>query len=414
MKKCVINLLIVAGIILAPTVGAAQEAGDKKAGDQKAKVSDDVVRIGVLTSFTGPYAALAGKGSVVAVKMAVEDFGGEVLGKPIEVVKADHQNKAAIGASKAREWFTVGGVDMITELNNSAVALAVNQVAADVEEVIMVNGSSDVELTGKACTKYTVHYSYNGYSLAQGTAKTIVKNGGKSWFFLTVNFAFGQDLQRVVADVVKKHGGKVVGTVYHKLGASDLSSGVLQAAGSGAEVIALATTGPDAVQAARTISEFGLADEHTIAGLLLWIQDVHSLGLELGQGLILTNSFYWDMNEQTRAFAKEFKERTGMMPNMGHAGDYSATLSYLKAVKAAGTDQSDAVMDKLKSLPIDDGLFEGYIRKDGQFVHEMYVWEVKSPEESKYPYDYLELVKTIPGEEAFKPLSEHDKCSFLD
>lgn len=398
--------LTAVGLVLAASAAQVQSV-------QAQSVSDDVVRIGVLTEFTGVYSHLAGRGSVEAVKMAVADFGGTVLGKPVEVVEADHQNQADIGAAKAREWFDVGGVDMITELNNSGVALAVNQIAGEKGKIAIINGSSDLELTNEACTPYTIHYAYDGYALAHGTGLDLVKSGGDKWFFLTVDFAFGTSLEDAVTEVVKANGGEVMGSVRHQLGTSDYSSGVIQAQASGANVIGLATTGPDAVSAAKAAAEFGLTDSMRLAGLLLWIQDVDSLGLDLGQGMQLTNAFYWDRDDETRAFSKRYFDIMGGMPNMTQAADYSATLSYLKAVQAAGTDDADAVMAQMKTMTFDDMFAKNAtLREDGRFMHDIYIYEVKSPQESKYDWDYLKPVRTIPADVAFQPLSE-SRCSFV-
>lgn len=381
------------------------------ASAQQAKgLSDDVVRIGVLTDMSGIYTDLAGKGALEAVKMAAEDFGGTILGKPIDVVYADHQNKADIGATKAREWFDVGGVDMINDLANSGVALAVANVAKEKKRHIIVNGSSNMGITNQVCSPYAVHYAYDAYSLAQGTGQSVVENGGDSWFFLTVDFAFGIGLEQQVSDVVRAAKGRVVGAARHPLAASDFSSFVLQAQASKAKIIGIASTGADATNVIKAAAEFGLTKDQKLAALLLWINDVHALGLKTAQGLLLTNAWYWDMNAETRAFSKRYFERVGKMPNMSQAADYSSTLHYLNAVKAAGTDDADAVSVKMREMPINDMFAKnGRIRVDGRMTHDMYLWEVKTPAESKAPWDYLKLVKTIPAEEAFQPL-EKSSC----
>lgn len=374
---------------------------------QPGAISGDVVRIGVLTDMSGVYTDLAGKGSVEAVKMAVEDFGGKVLGKPIEVIFADHQNKADIGANKAREWFDTGGVDMINDLNNSGVALAVAAIAKEKKRHIIVNGSSNVGITNQMCSPYAVHYAYDAYSLAQGTGQTIVEQGGDTWFFLTVDFAFGLGLEQQVSDIVRAAKGRVVGAARHPLGTTDYSSYILQAQASKAKIVGIASTGSDATNAIKAAKEFGLTKGQRLAALLLWINDVHALGLSTAEGLLLTNAWYWDMSDESRAFSKRYFDRVGSMPNMSQAGDYSSTLHYLRAVQAAGTDDPDTVSVKMRELPISDMFTKkGYIRVDGRMIHDMYLWEIKSPAESKYPWDYLKLVKIIPGEQAFMPLDK--------
>lgn len=388
-----------AASVVAAGVGSAQA--------QSGTLSNDVVRIGVLTDVSGVYADISGKGAVEAVKMAVEDFGGKVFGKNIEVVFADHQNKADVGAAKAREWFDTGGVDMINDLANSGVALAVAGVAKEKKRHVIVNNASNVGVTNAQCSPYAVHYAYDAYSLAHGTGKTIAEGGGDTWFFLTVDFAFGIGLEQQVSDVVRAAKGRVVGAARHPLGTTDFSSYVLQAQASKAKIIGLASTGNDTINAIKAAQEFGVTKNQKLAALLLWIQDVHSLGLQTAQGLQLTNAWYWDMNDESRAFARRFQQRVGHMPNMAHAGDYSSTLHYLKSVQAAGSDDPDAVSAKMRELTINDMFTKnGKIRADGRMVHDMYLWEVKSPAESKGPWDYLKPVKTIPGEQAFMPLSQ--------
>jgi branched-chain amino acid transport system substrate-binding protein len=385
------------------TAGLSAQA---QAPNTTGTLSNDVLRIGVLTDISGVYADISGKGAVEAVKMAVEDFGGKMFGKNIEVVSADHQNKADVGAAKAREWYD-GGVDMINDLANSGVALAVAGVAKEKKRHAIVNNASNVGVTNAQCSPYTVHYTYDAYSLAHGTGKTIAEGGGDTWFFLTVDFAFGIGLEQQVSDVVRANKGRVVGAARHPLGTTDFSSYVLQAQASKAKIIGLASTGNDTINAIKAANEFGVTKNQKLAALLLWIQDVHSLGLPVGQGLQLTNAWYWDMNDESRAFAKRYMQRVGQMPNMAHAGDYSSTLHYLKAVQAARTDDPDAVSAKMRELPINDMFAKnGKIRVDGRMMHDMYLWEVKKPSESKYAWDYLKPVKTIPAEQAFMPLSQ--------
>ncbi|RZJ26471.1 MAG: ABC transporter substrate-binding protein [Haliea sp.] len=389
----------------AATVVAA--AGVGVAHAQDGKLSNDVLRIGVLTDISGVYADISGKGAVEAVKMAVEDFGGKMFGKPIDVVFADHQNKADVGAAKAREWYDSGNVDMINDLANSGVALAVAGVAKEKKRHAIVNNASNVGVTNAQCSPYTVHYAYDAYSLANGTGRSIVEGGGDTWFFLTVDFAFGIGLEQQVGDVVRANKGRVVGAARHPLGTTDFSSYVLQAQASKAKIIGLASTGNDTINAIKAANEFGVTKNQKLAALLLWINDVHALGLPTAQGLQLTNAWYWDMNDESRAFARRYLQRVGQMPNMAHAGDYSSTMHYLKAVQAARSDDPDAVSAKMREMPINDMFAKnGKIRVDGRMVHDMYLWEVKSPAESKYAWDYLKLIKTISGEQAFMPLSQ--------
>jgi branched-chain amino acid transport system substrate-binding protein len=398
-----LKLWAAASVVAAASVGVAQAQTA-----QQGKLSNDVLRIGVLTDISGVYADISGKGAVEAVKMAVEDFGGKMFGKPIEVVFADHQNKADVGAAKAREWYDSGNVDMINDLANSGVALAVAGVAKEKKRHAIVNNASNVGVTNAQCSPYAVHYTYDAYALANGTGKAIVEGGGDTWFFLTVDFAFGIGLEQQVGDVVRNAKGRVVGAARHPLGTTDFSSYVLQAQASKAKIIGLASTGNDTINAIKAANEFGLTKNQKLAALLLWIQDVHALGLPTAQGLQLTNAWYWDMNDETRAFAKRYQQRVGgQMPNMAHAGDYSSTMHYLKAVQAAGSDDPYAVSAKMRELPINDMFAKGgKIREDGRMVHDMYLWQVKTPAESRYPWDYLKLVKTIPGEQAFMPLAQ--------
>lgn len=376
------------------------------AGRAMAQQAVQPVRIGVLTDMSGIYSDLAGMGAVEAVRMAVEDHGGRVLGRPIEVIHADHQNKPDVGAARGREWFDTGGVSLIADLSNSAVALALAGLAKEKRRHIIVNGSSNMGLTNQACSPYTVHYAYDAYSLAHGTGKAIVENGGDSWFFVTVDFAFGHGLEKQVGDVVQAAGGRVLGSARHPLNNNDYSSFMLQAQASGAKVIGVASTGSDAVNAIKAAREFGNTRTQKVAALLLWINDVHSLGLETAQGLLLTNAWYWDMNDEARAFGQKFHARVGRMPNMSQAGDYSSTRHWLRAVDAVGSEDPDAISAKMRELPIRDMFTaDGRIREDGRMVHDMYLWEVKSPAESKGTWDLLKPVKTIPAAQAFQPLS---------
>jgi branched-chain amino acid transport system substrate-binding protein len=373
------------------------------------RISDGVVKIGLLLDMTSLYADITGEGTVAAVKMAVEDFGGKVLGKPVEVVYADHFNKPDVASSKAREWFDTDHVDAILDVAASAPALAVAEIARTKNRIVVFNGPGSAALTNEKCTPVTVHYTYDTYALANVTAKAVVENGGDSWFFLTADYAFGYALQKNVTDVVLAHGGKVLGAVKHPLNATDFSSFLLSAQSSGARIIGLANAGGDTINSIKAAKEFGIttAGKQHLAGLLVFINDIHALGLATTQGLLLTAGFYWDLNPETRAFARRFFERTKKMPNMSQAGAYSSTMHYLKAVQAAGTDETAAVMAKMKSTPIHDFFArDGRIREDGRMVHDMYLFQVKSPAESKGAWDYYTLKATVPGEQAFTPLAK--------
>ena len=374
----------------------------------QSKVSDNVVRIGVLTDLSGQFSHESGKGAVTAVQMAVEDFGGKVLGVPIDVISADHLNKPDIAISKAREWFDTQKVDMIANLVNSAVALGVAGVAKEKNRIAIVTTSGSSRLTNDGCTPNSIHYAYDTWSLANGTAKALLDGGLDTWFFLTADYAFGHALELDAGNLIKANDGKVVGSVRYPMETVDHSSFLLRAQGSKAKVIALAGSGMSFVNAVKSAREFGVSrGNQTIAGLLVWINDVHSLGLETAQGMLLTNGFYWDRDEETRAWSRRFFDRMKRMPNMGDAGDYSSTMHYLKSIQAAGTDDATAVMAKMKETPINDFFAKGgVIRPDGRMVHDMYVYEVKSPAESKYPWDYYKLRATIPAKQAFRPLAD--------
>lgn len=379
------------------------------------KISDEVVKIGVLTDMSGQFSHEAGDGSVTAVKMAVEDFGGTILGKPIEVIVADHQNRNEVAIAKAREWYDVGKVDMIANLINSSIALAVTNVAQEKNRIAIVNGSGSSRLTGDSCTPNSIHYAYDTYALAQGTGKALIKEGLNSWYFLTADYAFGHALEGDTANVVKANNGTVIGSIRYPIDTADHSSFLLQAQASKAKVVAVAGSGTTFINAVKSAKDFGLTDggKQTIAGLLVWITDIDSMGLTTAQGLVLTNGFYWDRDEETRAFSKKFFAKMKRMPHMGDAGDYSSTMHYLNAIKAAGTDDAKTVMAKMREMPVNDFFAKnGRVREDGRFIHDMYVYEVKKPSESKYPWDYYKLRATIPGDEAFRPLSE-SKCPLV-
>jgi branched-chain amino acid transport system substrate-binding protein len=374
-----------------------------------AQISDGVIRIGVLNDQSSLYADLAGQGSVVAARMAVEDFGAEKKGMKVEIVSADHQNKADVGSAIARQWYDVDKVDAIVDVPNSGVALAVNQITRDKGKALLVSGAATADLTGKACSPNTIHWTYDTWALANGTGNAIVKTGGDTWFFITADYAFGHALERDVEAVVLKNGGKVLGKVRHPLNTADFSSFLLQAQSSKAKIVGLANAGGDTTNAIKQAAEFGIVKGgQSLAGLLVFITDVHGLGLPTAQGLIFTETFYWDQNEKTRAFGKRFAERDkGIHPTMIHAGVYSAVTHYLKAVEALKSDDGTKVIAKMKEMPTDDPLFgKGSIRADGRKIHPAYLVEVKKPAESKAPWDYYKIRATIPADQAFRPLDQ--------
>lgn len=383
---------------------------------QDMKISDDLVRLGILTDLNGPFADITGPGSAAAIQMAIDDFGGQVLGKKIELVVADHQNKADIASSKAREWFDTGKVDAIMDVAVSAPALAVLEIAKQKQKVIIFNGPGLDRLTNDLCMPSTVHYVYDTYALANVTASAITQRGGKDWFFVTADYAFGHSLQEQASAVVTAQGGKVLGAAKHPIGATDFASFLLSAQNSKAQVVGLANAGSDTVNTIKAAREFGLTtgkNKQTLAGLLMYINDIHAIGLRTAGGLMLTEGFYWDMNDETRAWSKRYFEKMKKMPNMSQAGAYSSTMHYLKAVQASKTDETAQVMAKMKSTPINDFFAKnGRIREDGRMVHDMYLFEVKSQDESKYPWDYYKLMATVPGDKAFLPLSQ-SKCSMV-
>ena len=368
--------------------------------------AQDKVTIGFITDMSSAYSDIEGKGGATAIQMAIDDFGGKVLGKPIALLTADHQNKADIGASKAREWIDNDGVSMLFGGTNSGVALALAKVAQDKKRVYFNNGAGSSALTNENCSPYTVHYNYDTVALARGTGGAVVDEGGKSWFFLTADYAFGAALEADTAKVVKDKGGSVAGSVRHPLNGADFSSFLLQAQNSKAQILGLANAGGDTINAIKAAKEFGITKTMKIAGLLVFLSDIHSLGLQNSEGLLMTSSWYWDMNDASRQWAERYFQKTKRMPTDAQAADYSATMTYLKAVQAAGTLDADKVMEKLKSTPIDDFYGKGVIRPDGRFVHNMYLLQVKSPAESKRPWDYLKVVKTLPGEQIFTTKAE--------
>ena len=390
-----------AGLLAAGVCGSTHAQG-------AAGISDDAVRIGLLLDMSSLYADITGPGSVAAAQMAIDDFGGKVKGKPVQLVYADHQNKADIAATKAREWFDRDKVDAILDVAASGPALAVAPIAKEKNRIAVFSGPGSVRLTNDACTPVTVHYAYDTYALANSTARAVVEKGGNSWFFLTADYTFGTTLEKDATDVVTASGGKVLGSVRHPLNASDFSAFLVRAQASGAKVVGLANAGGDTINAIKGAHEFQLTKDgkQSLAGLLVYINDVHTLGLEAAQGMLLTTAFYWDRNDESRKWARRFFEKTKKMPNMSQAGLYSSVLHYLKAVDAAGTDETGAVMARMKQMPIND-IFasNGRIREDGRMVHDMYLYQVKKPSESKYPWDYYKQVAVVPGDKAFQPLS---------
>ena len=416
MKLKLLSVLVSAAFAIAPA-GVFAQAAKKEAPKAEAKaagamkLSDGVVKIGVLTDLSGLYSDLSGAGAVIAVKMAIEDFQALEKGKsfPIELVSADHQNKGDVASNKAREWFERDGVDMINDLVTTSTALAVMPVAKEKNRITLVNGAASTPITGKLCTDTNVHYTYDTYALAHGTGQAVVKQGGDTWFFLTADYAFGHSLEAETTKVVLANSGKVLGAVRHPFPGTDFSSFLLKAQSSGAKVIGLANAGTDTTNAIKQAAEFGITPKQSLAGLLMFISDVHSLGLKATQGMYLTTGFYWDFNDETRAWSKRFFEKHKRMPTMVQAGDYSSTMHYLKAVKAAGTDEAQAVMKKMKEMPINDFFAKnGKIRDDGRMIHDMYLVQVKKPAESKSPWDYYHIKQVIPAADAFTPLAQSE------
>jgi branched-chain amino acid transport system substrate-binding protein len=373
-----------------------------------AQISDDTVKLGVLADMSGLYSDLSGIGSVVATQMAAEDFGGTVLGRKIEVVSADHQNKPDIGSNIAREWIDQQGVDAIVDVPVSSIAFAVQQIAKEKNRVLLISSSGSSDLTGKSCSPTSVHWTYDTYALAETAGKAMIQQGGDSWFFITADYAFGHALERDTAAIVKANGGTVVGAVRHPQDTADLSSFLFQAQTSKAKVIGLANAGGDTINSIKQANEFGIIrGGQKMIGLLTYISDVHGMGLQYAKGLILASAFYWDLTDETRAWTRRFMERSKKIPTMANAGAYGATLHYLKAIKEAGTDEAQAVVRKMKELPVNDFFTKGgSVREDGRVIRSMYLFQVKSPEESKYPYDYYKLLNTVSGEQAFRPLAE--------
>ncbi len=375
-----------------------------------AEISDGRIKIGVLTDMAGVYSDLAGRGSIVAAKMALEDFGPTVAGVPIEIVSSDHQNKPDIAATRARAWYDAEGVDVIVDITGSASALAVHEVARQMNRISIVSGAGVSRVTNEDCSPVGLHWVFDTYALAVGTAKAVLEEGGDSWFLLTVDYAYGHVLEKDVRRVLDENGGTVLGSVRTPFPTTDFSSFLLQAQASGAKIIGLANAGQDTVTSIKQAHEFGITEMgQQLAGLTVFITDAHALGPEIAQGLLLTTGFYWDLDDETRAWSDLFFERTGQMPSMAHAGVYSSTLHYLRAVEAAGTDDAATVIAKMKEMPIDDFFARnGYLRDDGRMVHDMYLARIKTPEESESPWDLYNILRVMPGEEAFRPLSESE------
>ncbi len=392
-------------VALAPA-GAARAAG---------KFTDNVVKIGVLTDMTGYYSDLSGAGSVLAAKMAIDDFGGKVGGVPIQLISGDHQLKADVASNTARKWFDEQQVDAVVDLVSSSTALAVMPVANEKKRIALFSGPGTTAITGAQCNPYTIHYTYNNWALANGTGREVVNHGGKSWFFITADYAFGKSLEDDTAAVVKASGGQVLGSVkFPSPGTTDFSSYILQAQSSKAQIIGLANAGADTVNCIKAANEYGITKDQKLAGLLIFISDIHALGLNVAKGLYATTAFYWDMNDETRKWSKRFQShpdnKKKAMPTMVHAGIYSAVTHYLKAIQAAGTDDATAVRKKMSEMPVNDFFAkDGHIGPDGLHRHEMYLVQVKDPSESKYPWDYYKIVKTIPAAQAF-PTVEQQKC----
>jgi branched-chain amino acid transport system substrate-binding protein len=370
-----------------------------------AQISDDVVRIGVLNDQSGLYADLGGPGSVTAARMAVEDAGGSVLGKPVEIVFADHQNKADIGVAVARRWFENEKVDMAIGFDNSSVALAVEQLAAERNRIAIAGAVGSTAFTGKNCTPNEASWVYDSYALTTSLAKSTVAEGRDTWFFITVDYAFGHSLEADATAAVKAAGGKVLGSVRHPLNTSDFSSYLLQAQASGAKVVAFANGGGDMVNAVKQANEFGLTKQQSMVALLIFISDIHSMELQAAQGLKFVTAFYWDRDDESRVWSRRFFEKQGRMPTMAQASVYSAVRHYIGAIAAAGTDEAKAVIAKMRAMPVNDFYVKnGHVRGDGRLVHDMFFAQVKTPSESTKPWDYYKILGTIPGDQAFRPL----------
>ncbi|MBR1161919.1 ABC transporter substrate-binding protein [Bradyrhizobium elkanii] len=393
--KSIVTSLSAAGLIAAVLAGPALA--------QQAPL-----KIGVLTDFQSVYSDIGGAGNVEATKMAIEEFGGSMFGKPIELVTADALNKADVAATITRKWYEAENVDMIIDMPTSATALAGMEMSKQFEKIMIVTDAASSDITGKSCSPYTLHWTYDTYANAHTVGSAIVKNGGDTWFFITADYLFGHSIERDTGDVVRAAGGKVLGSARHPLNTPDFSSFLLQAQASKAKIIGMANGGADTINTIKQASEFGIvAGGQNLAGIVMFISDINSLGLKLAQGLIITEAYYWDLNDRTRAFGKRFFERMKRMPTMNQAATYSATLHYLNAVKAAGTKETKPVLAKMRATPVRDAFTDnGVVREDGRMVHSMFLFEVKKPEESKAPWDYYKVLAEVPGDQAFRPLKD--------
>ncbi|SAI19170.1 ABC transporter substrate-binding protein [Bordetella trematum] len=377
----------------------------------QAQISNDVIRIGFITDMSGVYSGPDGPGGIEAIKMAIDEMGGEINGKKIELLTADHQNKADVASAKAREWFDQQNLDLLIGGTNSSTALAMSKIAAEKKKPIIVVGAGAPALTNEQCTPYTLNYAYDTVAQARGTGSAVLKAGGKNWYFLTADYAFGHALQADTTKVVTEGGGKVLGSVKHPLSANDFSSFMLQAQASKADILALANASADTINAIKAANEFGVTPGMQLAGMIMFINDIHAIGLPAAKGMYLTDSWYWNTNDESRAWARKFYERRGAMPSSVQAADYSAALQYLRAVKATGTDDADTVLNYLRSNKLNDAYIkDGVVRPDGRVVHDMYLLKVKSPEESKEPWDYFDVVQVIDGNEAFTT-KEESRCA---
>ncbi len=400
-------------MVWAVLVGAGLVAATPRLAAAQGKFSDGVIRIGVMNDGTGAYADVSGEGSLVAAKMAVEDFGGKIAGIPIEVVYADHQNKPDVASVRAREWFEKGGVDAVADLPTSSCTLAVIKIAKELGRIVIVSGGATSRVTNEDCNELTVHWTYDTYSLASGTTRSVVKQGGDSWYFITADYAFGHSMEKDAFEFIKASGGKVLGSSRYPFPGSDFSSYLLSAQASRAKVVALVNAGTDTINAIKQAAQFAISPAQRIVPVLIFINDVHSMGLQVTHGMYLTDGFYWDLDDQTRAWSKRYFERMKKMPNMIQAGVYSGVTHYLKATKAVGTDQPKAVMAQMRKTPVNDFFARNArIREDGRLVKEMYLMEVKKPSESKGPWDYYHVRRVIPAAEAVQPL-EKSTCPLV-
>lgn len=372
-----------------------------------AQVSDNVVRIGILNDMSGPYVDLAGPGSVLAARMAAEDFGGKVLGAPIEIISADHQNKPDVGSVIVRKWFDQDKVDAVADVPTSSVAMAVQDISRQAKKIFLISGAATASLSGKDCSPYSIQTSDDTTALSAGTARAVTKSGANTWYFITADYLFGHAMEAEGTKVVKAEGGRVLGSVRHPQNVADFSSYIVAAQGSGAKAVGLANAGNDTINAIKQAVEFGLTEKgQKLVGLILFISEIHAMGLDNAHGLVLTEGFYWDADEASREFSQRFFKRFGKMPTRQQATTYATVLHYLRAIEAAKTDNSDAVMAQMKQMPMKYFGQEGRIREDGRFIHDLGLYEVKTKAESKYPWDYYKRIAVIPGDEAFTPLAE--------